>query len=308
MKFLKLSNNLIKSLLKIGSLFCMFYVTMRILLDVFFKSYKAIVLALNPEMAANNSLYINYLNKQLSSTSSFPSTSIILIQCMCMIFYVFLFWRIFERKSIRYIGFTNVKGNLNDLCFGVIIGAMSFTIVALVLLCTKSVKLQSGFSSMNILYALIMQLIIFIFVGISEELFSRGYCLNILKEGRKSWIIPVILSSIIFSLLHSMNQGISRLAYVNLFLFGTFMSIIYIKIKNLWMGIGYHTAWNYFQGPIFGFFVSGNNTDSIYRIKLVNPNIINGGSFGPEGGLIVTILLVISIFITCKFLPAREKI
>lgn len=305
MKILKCNNKLIKSLLKIGGLFLAFYLTTNILSDIFLMSYKAVALTINPEFAVNNAMYINYLNKQLSSISSFPSVCLILIQCICMIFYVILFWRRFERKSIKDIGLTKVKGSLNDLCFGVIIGAMSFIIVALILICTKSVKLQSGLSKSSILYPLIIQLIIFIFVGISEELFSRGYCMNILKEGRKSWFIPIMLSSVIFSLLHSMNQGISLLAYINLFLFGVFMSGIYIKTKNLWMCIGYHTAWNYFQGPIFGFSVSGAETDSLYNIKVISSNIINGGSFGPEGGIVVTVVLVISILMTYKFSPHR---
>ncbi len=305
MKILKCNNKLIKSLLKIGSLFLAFYLTTNILSDIFLMSYKAVVLTINPEFAVNNAMYVNYLNKQLSSISSFPSVCLILIQCSCMIFYVILFWRIFEKKSIKDIGLTKVKGSLNDLCFGAMIGAMSFIIVALILLCTKSVKLQSGLSKSGILYPLIIQLIIFIFVGISEELFSRGYCMNILKEGRKSWFIPIIVSSVIFSLLHSMNQGISLVAYINLFLFGVFMAGIYIKTKNLWMCIGYHTAWNYFQGPIFGFSVSGAETDSLYNARVISSNIINGGSFGPEGGLVVTMVLVISILITYKFSSHR---
>ncbi len=71
------------------------------------------------------------------------------------------------------------------------------------------------------------------------------------------------------------------------------------------MCIGYHITWNYFQGDIFGFLVSGNVTDSIYTIRTINSNIINGGSFGPEGGIVVTALLIVTILITYKFIPYR---
>lgn len=60
-----------------------------------------------------------------------------------------------------------------------------------------------------------------------------------------------------------------------------------------------------FQGDVFGFLVSGNNTDSIYKIKVLSSNMINGGNFGPEGGLVVTILLVSSILLVNKFIPNR---
>ena len=60
------------------------------------------------------------------------------------------------------------------------------------------------------------------------------------------------------------------------------MGYLFMKTKNIWMCIGYHITWNYFQGDIFGFLVSRNVTDSIYTIKTISPNIINGGSFGQK--------------------------
>jgi membrane protease YdiL (CAAX protease family) len=305
MRILKADNNIIKPLLKIGILYSFFYMTTHIASHTFYKIYDVIIRKINPQFVVGSNEYMKYLDEQFSSMNSFPAVSLILIQCISMIFCVISFWKVCEKKRLSDIGLTNINSSWNDLFFGILIGAMSFTLVAFILLCTKSVVLQNSFSKPNFSNALIIQLIVFIFVGISEELFSRGYCLNVLKQTQKSWGIPIIISSIIFSLMHSMNQGISLLAYINLFLFGTFMCYIYIKTKNLWMGIGYHTAWNYFQGDVFGFLVSGARTDSIYKIKVIDPNIINGGSFGPEGGLVVTILLIISIFITYKYLPSR---
>lgn len=300
MREFKKISSLLKALFKIGSLFVLFFITTNILSYIFFRMYKVIIFALKPEFNINPLRYINYLNNQLSSLSSFPSVCLILIQCISMILWVGIFWIVFEKKQLRDIGIAKTKSSKSDLCFGALIGAMSFILVAFILLCTKSVRLENGIMSPYIFKSLIIQLIVFIFVGINEELFARGYCINILKENRILWGIPIVVSSVIFSLMHSMNEGISALAYINLFLFGIFMGCIYIKTKSLWMCIGYHTTWNYFQGPVFGFLVSGASTDSIYKIKIINSNIINGGSFGPEGGIVVTILLVVSILISCK--------
>ena len=95
--------------------------------------------------------------------------------------------------------------------------------------------------------------------------------MTVLKQTKKSWI-PIIVSSVIFALMHSMNAGISLLAYINLFLFGISMGYLFIKTENIWMCIGYHITWNYFQGDVFGFLVSGNVTDSIYSIRTISPN------------------------------------
>ena len=248
---------------------------------------------------------MNYIQEQFSGMTNFPAVCLQLIQCICLIFFVILFWKIWDKRKLKDIGFTNIKSSWKDLCIGLLIGAISFTIVAIILLLTKSVELVNSFSQPKFSGALIIQLVIFIFVGINEELFCRGYCMTVLKQTKKSWV-PIVVSSIIFSLMHSMNGGISLLAYINLFLFGISMGYLFMKTKNIWMCIGYHITWNYFQGDVFGFLVSGNSTDSIYTIKTISPNIINGGSFGPEGGLVVTILLVLTIFLIYKFLPNRE--
>ncbi|WP_297416750.1 CPBP family intramembrane glutamic endopeptidase [Clostridium sp.] len=306
MKVLKNNNSLIISLLKIGILYAVSYTTTYIVSDIFLRIYNLFLRRTNPQFAAGSEALTRYLNEQLSNMNSFVSIALILIQCICSIICVIILWKICEKKNIKDMGLTNIHGSFNDLLFGLIIGALSFTLVAFTLLCTKSVELQNSFCKPSFSYLLISQLIVFIFVGIREELFSRGYCINILKQPKKSWIIPIVISAIIFALLHADNPGISVLAYINLFLFAVFMGILLVKTKNLWTGIGYHIAWNYFQGDVFGFLVSGIDTASIYNIKVINPNIINGGDFGPEGGIIVTILLLVSICISFRYLPARN--
>ena len=296
MKVFKNDYNQIRSGWKIGILFVSFIITTLIISFIFTVAYSSIIIAMNPNILHDEAY---------SGMNNFPAVCLQLIQCICLIFFVILFWKIWDKRKLEDIGFTNIKRSWKDLCCGLLIGAISFTIVAIILLSTRSVELVKSFSEPNFSSALIIQLIIFIFVGINEELFSRGYCMTVLKQTKISWV-PIVVSSIIFALMHSMNSGISLLAYINLFLFGIFMGYLFMKTKNIWMCIGYHITWNYFQGDVFGFLVSGNVTDSIYTIKTISPNIINGGSFGPEGGLVVTILLVITILITYKFLPNRE--
>ena len=301
MKIFKNDYNQIRSGWKIGILFLSFTITTLIVSFIFTVVYGVIIIAKNPPILPDKT----YIQEQFSGMTNFPAVCLQLIQCICMIFFVILFWKVWDKRKIKDIGFTNIKNSLKDLLIGLLIGATSFAIVAIILLSTKSVELVNSFTKPNFSSSLIIQLIIFIFVGINEELFARGYCMTVLKQTKISWV-PIVVSSIIFALMHSMNAGISLLAYINLFLFGISMGYLFMKTKNIWMGIGYHITWNYFQGDIFGFLVSGNVTDSIYTIKTISPNIINGGNFGPEGGLVVTILLVITILITYKFLPNRE--
>lgn len=305
MRIFKNDINQIRSGWKIGILYFTFLITTSLISGIFIYIYMNNLYDTNPLLIADEYGKLNYINEQFSSMNHFPGICSYLIQCIVLIILVILFWNALDKGQVKDIGLTNIKGSYKDLLIGLLIGSVSFTIVAIILILTKSVELVDGFSKPNFSGSLIIQLIIFIFVGINEELFSRGYCMTILKQTKKSWV-PLVVSSMIFALMHSMNAGISLLAYINLFLFGILMGYLFIKTKNLWMCIGYHITWNYFQGDVFGFLVSGNSTNSIYTIKTINANIINGGIFGPEGGLVVTILLVVTIFSIYKFLPNRE--
>ncbi|WP_297416747.1 CPBP family intramembrane glutamic endopeptidase [Clostridium sp.] len=307
MRIFKNTENQIRSGWKILIVFISFFAA-TIFASIMFSALCGIIIViLKPELLARDDKGTKYIAEQFSGMNHFPGAFLSLLQCLIMIFFVILFWKIWEKRKVSDMGFTNIKSSWRDLGIGLLCGAISFTIVAIILLCTRSVELVNSFNKPIFSMSLIIQLILFIFVGINEELFARGYCMTVLKQTKNAYV-PVIVSSIIFALMHSMNQGISLIAYINLFLFGISMGYIFIKTKNIWIGIGYHITWNYFQGDIFGFLVSGNTTDSIYTIKTVNPNIINGGSFGPEGGLVVTVLLLVTILIIYKFLPDRRHI
>ncbi|MFW2487171.1 CPBP family intramembrane glutamic endopeptidase [Clostridium chromiireducens] len=307
MRIFKNTNNQIRSGWKILIVFISFFVTTFASSFIFSALYGIIIFIVKPELLSQGDGGAKYISEQFTSMSSIPGAFISLLQCLLMIFFVILFWKIWDKRKVADMGLTSIKNSWKDLCIGLLSGAISFSVVAIILLCTKSVEMVNSINKPNFSWGLIIELIIFIFVGINEELFARGYCMTVLKQTKKAYV-PIIVSSIIFALMHSLNQGISLIAYLNLFLFGLSMGYVFIKTKNIWISIGYHITWNYFQGDIFGFLVSGNSTNSIYNIKTVTPNLINGGSFGPEGGLVVTALLIATIFIIYKFLPERKYI
>ena len=173
-----------------------------------------------------------------------------------MIGFIFLFWKVFDKKPIKEIGLINIKAGYKDLIKGLIFGALSLTFVFVVLLATGNVSLANPLSKPNFSPSLITGLILFIFVGINEEMFARGYCITVLKQTESRWV-PIIISSVIFSLMRSLNPGMSLFSYLNLFLFALLAAYMYVKSNNLWLSIGYHITWNYFEGNVFGFLVSG---------------------------------------------------
>jgi hypothetical protein len=126
----------------------------------------------------------------------------------------------------------------------------------------------------------------FLLVGFYEELFSRGYMLQNLAEGMgAAW--AVFISSAIFGLLHLGNPGASWASTLGILGAGYFLAYGYLRTKQLWLSIGLHIGWNFFEGPIFGFPVSGLETVRLIDHQVTGPVFLTGGEFGPEAGLIV---------------------
>ena len=129
----------------------------------------------------------------------------------------------------------------------------------------------------------------------------RGYILNNLMTSMNKYA-ALVLSSIIFMAAHLMNANLSILGVINLFLAGLVLGIYYIHKRNLWFSIGMHLTWNFFQGPVFGFEVSGYETHSIIGQNIQGSEIITGGEFGFEGSILATILITgIIIYLHFKY-------
>ena len=168
---------------------------------------------------------------------------------------------------------------------GYLIGGMIMILSALVCLIFKGIDIVGG----KINYLIILYFLGYIVQGMSEEVLCRGFFLVSLKHSMKNkhaTLIAVLVSSIAFALLHSVNPGMTLLAMFNLFLSGLFFAFLMLRFDNLWVPCAAHSAWNFFQGPIFGFAVSGSSESS----SLINPVIegsewITGGSFGAEASI-----------------------
>jgi membrane protease YdiL (CAAX protease family) len=139
--------------------------------------------------------------------------------------------------------------------------------------------------------------LIFIFVGWNEELLSRGYHLQTLASGLNMFW-AVIISSAVFGLLHLANPNATWVSAAGIFFAGVFLAYGYLRTKQLWLPIGLHIGWNFFEGVGFGFPVSG--LDDIH-----GPEIWTGGAFGPEAGLIVLPALLLGALLIYLYTMRR---
>jgi hypothetical protein len=87
---------------------------------------------------------------------------------------------------------------------------------------------------------------------------------------------------------------------------GVLLSAAYYLTRRLWFPIGLHAAWNFSLAGIFGLRVSGvDPVRGFIQGSLHGPDLLTGGSFGPEGS-VVTVALGLALGIAL-LLKARQK-
>lgn len=207
-----------------------------------------------------------------------------------------------------------------DFGFGLLLGALLMVFIFLVERMAGWVTVTGTFVTSNpampFLLIIAAQVVIYFCVGIQEELFSRGYQLTNLAEGLNNIkgigpagaiIIATLLSSMVFGALHITNPNATLVSTINLIFAGVFLAAGYLLTGRLAIPIGLHMTWNFFQGNVFGFPVSGTGHGATFiDIAQSGPTAWTGGAFGPEAGLIGIIAMVLGIALMALWVRVRE--
>ncbi|PKP08447.1 MAG: CPBP family intramembrane metalloprotease [Bacteroidetes bacterium HGW-Bacteroidetes-3] len=202
---------------------------------------------------------------------------------------LWIFMKYVDKENFVKLGF-DTKNRLHEFLVGIIIGAFIMSAGYLFLLFFEEINFQKVIFNTK---EIIISILLFIIVAIMEEVLLRGYVLKNLMVSFNKYV-ALIVSSILFSLMHGFNPNIDLFAFINLFLAGIFLGISYIHTKNLWFPIALHLSWNLFQ-TIFGFNVSGQDTYSVIEFTMIEQNLLNGGAFGFEGSILAVIAMLITI-------------
>lgn len=204
------------------------------------------------------------------------------------------------KPSLATLGITPAVAK--STCTGLLIGAALVTLCFLVIMGVSEGQLAFiGFPTR----ALLSLLLVFLTVSISEELLSRGYLLPYLEKHYGA-LAAIILSSLIFTAIHLGNDHLSTVGLLSIFLAGVMLAQLRMIYGNLWVPIGAHITWNYLQGAVFGFSVSGHVTESILLPTFDSPSLINGGEFGIEGSIIAVLVLSGAIFTLARMQYLRS--
>ena len=206
-----------------------------------------------------------------------------------------------------------------DLGFGLLLGAGLMTLIfgvewALGWIVVTGF-LHTTVPNTTFAIAIIQPIFLFIAVGINEELLSRGYHLRNLAEGfnfprlRPHLVVVIawVLSSLLFGFLHILNPNSTWVSTFALMLAGIFLGLGYVLTGRLGLPIGLHITWNFFQGSIYGFRVSGNDLSDTTLIasQQIGPPLWTGGAFGPEAGLTGIVAILLGLLVTALWVQWR---
>lgn len=205
------------------------------------------------------------------------------------------------------LGFTG-KGAGKDFLIGWCIGAAMLVSCVLIMMLFGSAKIIGFTFSTKFLLRLIVAAIAWTIQSSTEEFLTRGWMFSSLAA---KYTVPVgvAVSSLFFAAMHLLNDGLNVIAIVDLVLFGILTALYMLKTNSVWGVCGIHAAWNFFQGSVFAFPVSGTlPRESLIQVSTSGPVWLSGGNFGVEGTLISNLvqLLIIGWLCCDRFIKKRR--
>lgn len=193
-----------------------------------------------------------------------------------------------DRKTFTSLGLSRPGVGVRDLAFGFLLsGAMAagaFLVLAAGGFVTNiAIEPLSG----ALLRATLLTLAVTVMIGYWEELVFRGYLLQNMADGM-GMRTAVIVSCLLYGLVHAGNPNATLVSTLIIVLFGYLRIYGYLATRLLWLPMGMHIGWNFFQSAVFGFAASGHAEKvTIVTHEVSGPAWLSGGAFGPEGSVLV---------------------
>jgi membrane protease YdiL (CAAX protease family) len=200
-----------------------------------------------------------------------------------------------EKRPFSSVGLALTKGWWRAALSGTIISISAIAAVWAVLLAARGTDTSLAVRTFDSMLPMLLSgLALNSIVGFGEELTLRGYIFQAIGRSLGP-TVSVLITAVVFAALHMFNPGISWASIFNILLAGILFGQARMSTGSLWLPIGFHTGWNYATGSVFGFPVSGTVQRGVLLSQDRGPAWLTGGSFGPEGGMACTVVLLAGI-------------
>ena len=222
---------------------------------------------------------------------------------------LFIFWvKVIEKNSLSTLGFVK-KNWLKYLGWGILISLLQMGVIALVYQVGGIGTFELNELSLEPILFILGLFPFWLLQGGTEEVATRGWLLTRIAA-RTNLPLAIAISSSLFGILHMGNAGVTFLSVLNIILDGVLAGLLFIYTDSIWLVVAQHGTWNYVQGNLLGFQVSGTGADaSIFSFTMGDgPDWLTGGEFGAEGSIITTLVLLLSVVMVYRLGERREKV
>ena len=212
-----------------------------------------------------------------------------------------------RRETFADLGFRLDRRWLGQFAAGTGLGTLSMLAIAGLLSITGGVRFEPGAAAS--LAALGYGLYAFLFVALFEEALFRGFAFQRLVDGIGAG--PALAGvALLFALAHFDNpgmQGATRAwATLDLMLGAFLFGLAYLRTRSLALPVGLHLGWNWAQGALLGFPVSGFEQAGLLQpVYQGRPEWLSGGSFGPEASVCAVLVDVVAIVLLWRWSGPR---
>lgn len=233
-------------------------------------------------------------------------SSLSLVAAFLLLSWVFL--RYADGRKFSTLGLSVRRGWGKQLSGGFALGVGLQLLIAAVFLATRTVNYSWG-DTFDLLFwkRVAANLMLFALAAAVEELAFRGYGFQRLMDSIGTGG-ALVATSALFGLLHLGNPNATFFSMLNTILAGILLAMPYIRTRSMWMQIGLHWSWNFGMATIVSLPVSGLKFGAnLFSARGTGPVWLTGGSYGPEGGAVVTLVCLAAIlwfFLTRKLAPS----
>ena len=225
-----------------------------------------------------------------------------------IILFLYIFWvKVIEKNALSSLGF--VKRNwLKYLGWGIMFSLVQMGVIALIYQIGGIGSFELNELSLEPILFILGLFPFWLLQGGTEEVATRGWLLTRIAA-RTNLPLAIAISSSLFGILHMGNAGVTFLSVLNIILDGVLAGLLFIYTDSIWLVVAQHGTWNYVQGNLLGFQVSGTGADaSIFSFTMGSgPDWLTGGAFGAEGSIITTLVLLVSLVIVYRLGERKEK-
>ena len=226
-----------------------------------------------------------------------------------IILLLFIFWvKVIEKNPLSSLGF--VKRNwLKYLGWGILLSLLQMGVIALVYQVSGIGSFELNELSLEPILFILGLFPFWLLQGGTEEVATRGWLLTRIAT-RANLPLAIAISSGLFGILHLGNAGVTFLSLLNIILDGVLAALLFIYTDSIWLVVAQHGTWNYVQGNLLGFQVSGTGADaSIFSFTMGSgPDWLTGGEFGAEGSIITTLVLLLSVVMVYHLGERNERV